>query len=63
LISVDSTIADQVLQKIRATKNGKDAVIIGEVKKDNPKKVLLHTMIGGTRFVDKPLGEPIPRIC
>ena len=63
LISVDPSRTDQVLEKIRETKNGKDAVIIGEVKKENLKKVLLKTMVGGTRFVDKPLGEPIPRIC
>jgi hydrogenase expression/formation protein HypE len=63
LISVDPSIADQVVQKIRDTKNGRDAVIIGEVKKEKPKKVFLKTIVGGTRFVDMPLGEPIPRIC
>jgi hydrogenase expression/formation protein HypE len=63
LISVDASIAEQVVQKIRGTKNGKEAVIIGEVSKENPKKVFLKTIVGGTRFVDMPLGEPIPRIC
>jgi len=63
LIGVDSSVADSVLRKIRKTEKGKDATIIGEVKKENPKKVLLNTTVGGTRFVDKPLGEPIPRIC
>ncbi|MFX0008784.1 MAG: hydrogenase expression/formation protein HypE [Candidatus Hermodarchaeota archaeon] len=63
LISVDPKVAEDVLEKIRSTKIGKDAAIIGEVKKENPKKVLLKTLVGGTRFVDMPLGEPIPRIC
>ena len=63
LISVDPKKAEEILEKIRSTEIGKEAAIIGEVKKENPKKVLLKTLVGGTRFVDMPLGEPIPRIC
>jgi hydrogenase expression/formation protein HypE len=63
LLSVDSSQADHILRKIKSTQIGKDAEIIGEVRADIPKKVLLKTVVGGTRFVDMPLGEPIPRIC
>jgi len=63
LISVDPNRAEAILDKIRLTSIGKDAEIIGVVKSENPKKVLLNTIVGGTRFVDMPLGEPIPRIC
>jgi hydrogenase expression/formation protein HypE len=63
LIAVDHVQAERVLQKVKMTQIGKDAEIIGEVKADNPKKVLINTIVGGTRFVDMPLGEPIPRIC
>ncbi|MHA1724060.1 MAG: hydrogenase expression/formation protein HypE [Promethearchaeota archaeon] len=63
LLSVDPSRAHDILTKIRKNNLGKDAEIIGEVKADYPKKVLLHTVIGGTRFIDMPLGEPIPRIC
>jgi len=63
LLSIDPQHAESILNKIKTTKIGKDAVIIGEVKADNPKRVLLKTLVGGTRFVDMPLGEPIPRIC
>jgi len=63
LIAVDSNYADAVLQKIKATNLGKEARIIGEVKSEEQKKVFLKTIIGGTRFVDMPLGESIPRIC
>ena len=63
LISVDSNYADNILKKIKSTHIGKDAEIIGEVKSDNPKRVFMKTIVGGTRFVDMPLGEPIPRIC
>jgi hydrogenase expression/formation protein HypE len=63
LIAVDPNQAEIILQKIKMTKLGKNAEIIGEVKANNPKKVLLKTVVGGTRFIDMPLGEPIPRIC
>ncbi len=63
LLSVDSQHADNILEKIKTTKMGREAEIIGEVKADNPKRVLLETIVGGTRFVDMPIGESIPRIC
>lgn len=63
LISVDPDHAENVLNKIQSTSIGKDATIIGEVRSENQKTVLLETIVGGTRFVDMPLGEPIPRIC
>jgi hydrogenase expression/formation protein HypE len=63
LLSVDPTHSEEILKKIRSTSMGKDAQIIGEVRTKNPKRVLLETVIGGTRFIDNPLGEPIPRIC
>ncbi|MFW9877070.1 MAG: hydrogenase expression/formation protein HypE [Candidatus Thorarchaeota archaeon] len=63
LLAVDSDQSENILEKIKSTDIGKDAEIIGEVKSENPKRVLLRTIVGGTRFVDMPLGEPIPRIC
>jgi hydrogenase expression/formation protein HypE len=62
-MSVDPNQADNTLQKLKMTQLGRNAEIIGEVKADNPKRVLLKTVVGGTRFIDMPLGEPIPRIC
>ncbi|MFX1572596.1 MAG: hydrogenase expression/formation protein HypE [Promethearchaeota archaeon] len=63
LLAVDPIHSNNILNKIRSTQIGKDANLIGEVKQENPQKVLLKTIVGGTRFVDMPLGEPIPRIC
>ncbi|MFX0083470.1 MAG: hydrogenase expression/formation protein HypE [Candidatus Hodarchaeota archaeon] len=63
LLAVDPAKSENVLEKIKSTQIGKEAKIIGEVKPENPKRVLLRTIVGGTRFVDMPLGEPIPRIC
>ena len=63
LLAVDPVNSKIILKKIKSTQIGKDAEIIGEVKSENPKRVFLETIVGGTRFVDMPLGEPIPRIC
>ncbi|MFX1379778.1 MAG: hydrogenase expression/formation protein HypE [Promethearchaeota archaeon] len=63
LLSVDPNHSEIILNKIKSTQIGKEAEIIGEVRAENPKQVLLKTIVGGTRFVDMPLGEPIPRIC
>ena len=42
---------------------GKDAVIVGEVTDRDPGRVVLETLIGGTRMVDMLTGEQLPRIC
>lgn len=55
--------ADRLLQALRAHPLGKEAAIIGEVETKPPGRVLLHTSVGGTRFVDMPYGEQLPRIC
>ena len=63
LLAVNPTNSDKILCKLKSTQIGRDAQIIGEVKSENPKRVFLRTIVGGTRFLDQPLGEPIPRIC
>jgi len=63
LLAVDPAHSTEVLDKLKLTEIGKNACIIGDVKGDNPKRVFLNTIVGGTRFIDMPLGEVIPRIC
>jgi hydrogenase expression/formation protein HypE len=63
VICVSSETADGVLEAVRKTKYGEGAAIIGEVMRTRPGLVLLRTLVGGTRILRKPLGEPIPRVC
>lgn len=56
-------IAEQVLEAMRQTRYGTEAVIIGEVQPDPPGRVLMKTALGSTRLVDIPSGEILPRIC
>ena len=63
VICVSPESADAALGAIKKTKYGRDAEIIGEVREDRPGRVLMKTLVGGTRILRKPLGEPIPRVC
>lgn len=55
--------AQAVLAAMRATAYGAHAQVIGEVTAEKPGLVVLRTAIGGTRIVDWPYGEQLPRIC
>lgn len=55
--------ADAVLEAMRAHPLGKEAVRIGSCVEDHPGMVVAATSLGGTRVVDMPLGEQLPRIC
>jgi hydrogenase expression/formation protein HypE len=55
--------AESVLNAMRVTRYGENAVVIGEVT-DTPRgRVLLKTALGSTRIVDMLAGEMLPRIC
>jgi hydrogenase expression/formation protein HypE len=55
--------ADAALAVMRAHPRGAGAVRIGTVVEDHPGTVVARTPIGGTRVVDLPLSEQLPRIC
>lgn len=55
--------ADAVLAAMRAHPLGAGAVVIGEAVADHPGTVVARTGLGGTRVVDLPIGEQLPRIC
>ncbi len=60
---VSAEEADLVLKTMRQTEAGKDACIIGEVT-DGPEGVVaLETLFGGTKIIDKLVGDQLPRIC
>lgn len=60
---VDISSADFVLEAMRALPEGRDAVAIGHAVQAHGGMVLLKTEIGGTRLLDLPFTEQLPRIC
>jgi len=55
--------AQKVLQALKAHPYGTNAAIIGRVEKKDTGRLILNTMIGGSRVIDLPSGELVPRIC
>lgn len=63
LIAVEADKAEEVLNVIRSTKYGKKAQIIGEATDDRPSLVVMRTEVGGSRIIQHPWAEAIPRVC
>lgn len=53
--------ADAILAALHAHRYGKDATVIGRVTKGA--HVIMETSIGGERFIEPPMGDPVPRVC
>lgn len=62
LLAVVPDKADEILDAMHKTTEGKNARIIGSATKDT-KYVILRTQVGGERILEKPIGDPVPRIC
>jgi hydrogenase expression/formation protein HypE len=62
LVGVVKEKAEELLNSLRSTIEGRDAEIIGEATAKF-KGVAMQTMIGGKRIIARPIGDPVPRIC
>jgi hydrogenase expression/formation protein HypE len=62
IIGVVKEKAEELLVRLKTTKEGKDAQIIGETTKQF-NQVAMQTVVGGKRIIATPIGDPIPRIC
>ncbi|MDD5419663.1 MAG: hydrogenase expression/formation protein HypE [Methanomicrobiaceae archaeon] len=61
IVAVAPQDADAVLAALRAHPYGRDAAIIGTVTEG--RGVIMKTAIGGERFIEPPIGDPVPRVC
>ena len=55
--------AERVLRAMRRIPEGRDACRIGRVVADHAGMVLVKTEVGGSRVLDVPFAEQLPRIC
>jgi len=55
--------SQRVLQAMNGHPYGKDARIIGQVEKKGKGRLVMNTLAGGSRVIDMPAGELVPRIC
>src|ERR671921_132037 len=63
LAVVAPELADAALEALRGVEGGEEAQIIGEVRQEPARMVIMHTGFGGTRMIDMLVGDPLPRIC
>lgn len=63
LAVVAPELADAALEALRGVDGGEESVIIGEIREEPARMVLMHTQFGGTRMIDMLIGDPLPRIC
>ncbi|WP_249010867.1 hydrogenase expression/formation protein HypE [Conexibacter sp. DBS9H8] len=63
VVFVAPEVAAEALAALRAVPGCEQAVEIGEVRREPPGMVLLHTSFGGRRVLDQLVGDPLPRIC
>jgi len=62
LIGVVKEKAEEVLEVLKSTDEGRDAEIIGEATRKFM-GVAMETVVGGKRIISRPIGDPVPRIC
>jgi len=62
ILAVEEEKAEEVLSAMRNLPQGREAAIIGEAMEGRP-RVVLKTEVGGKRIMDRPLADPVPRIC
>lgn len=55
--------AEEILAILQENPLGKRSAIIGRVVDEHPGMAVLETKIGGSRIIDLPTGELLPRIC
>jgi hydrogenase expression/formation protein HypE len=63
LAVVAPELAEAALEALRGVEGGEEASIIGEVREEPSRMVIMHTQFGGTRMIDMLVGDPLPRIC
>lgn len=62
IIGIVPEKAQEALELLKQTEEGKDAEIIGEVTTEF-KGLAMQTLVGGKRIIARPVGDPVPRIC
>ncbi len=61
VMGVPAADADAILAALRQHPYGKDAAVIGRVVGGS--HVIMETSVGGERFIETPMGDPVPRVC
>jgi hydrogenase expression/formation protein HypE len=61
VMGVPAPDVDAILAALRSHVYGRDAAVVGTVS--GGAHVIMETAIGGERFIEPPMGDPVPRVC
>jgi len=63
IVIVPEKDKDRAVSVMQKNEMGTEARMIGHVTQGEKPRVLISSLIGTTRILDRPSGEPLPRIC
>src|SRR5205085_11429381 len=58
LAVVAPEVAETALEALQSAEGGAEAAVIGEVREEPPRMVVMQTQFGGTRMIDMLVGDP-----
>jgi len=61
VMGVPASSVDAILDALHSHQYGKEAAVVGTVTRGA--NVIMETAIGGERFIEPPMGDPVPRVC
>ena len=61
VMGVPASSVEAILAALHSHKYGREAAVVGTVTRGV--HVIMETSIGGERFIEPPIGDPVPRVC
>ena len=61
VMGVPPAYVNDILSALRLHRYGQDAAVVGRVT--SGAHVVMETTIGGERYIEPPMGDPVPRVC
>ncbi len=61
VMGVPPEYVNNILSALRLHRYGQDAAVVGRVTPGA--HVVMETTIGGERYIEPPMGDPVPRVC
>jgi len=63
LIIAPESSSKAILEELKKDEAGADSCIIGEITSESAGRLFMKTITGGSRIIDMPVGDQLPRIC
>lgn len=64
VMAVEEDSVSMVLEKMKDfSEERAEPAVIGEVIDKEKGRVVLETEVGGKRYIEEPIGDPVPRVC